>query len=140
MENPIRKFSWHEFFPQGNGLQRFLDLAFEWTWLMWLFCFCSQEQYWCCDCSLVSYHTCLFPFPSLHMLPLRFSFPIFILNMFDIVCILLSGIFYGYPDLVCNFLHTCWWHLWGLSSSWRGLCSISWAWWVLVFEQSSFTK
>lgn len=39
------------------------------------------------------------------------------------------GLFYGYPDLVCNFFHIIWRNLWGIPPSGRG-------WWCLFLPLS----
>lgn len=63
----ITVYKWHEFFPRGIQMSEDLYIytyiliyVEEWVYLCCHFSFPSQEQYWCCDCALGSYCSCMF--------------------------------------------------------------------------------
>ena len=119
----IRTYAWHEFFPQGNKWNDktkiyipficFLKLSYvvlqQRTTLVWWLHSGLQSFLWDYASSLVISFSLVHANPFVQLLTLG----------------MYTGVFYGYPDLVCYILHIIWRCLWGIPSSWRGLTNLS---------------
>lgn len=60
MRVKINNFKWHEFFPRGKKNEYVACVSMFHSAMLVSCCYIifSEEQYWCCHCSLGSGHSC----------------------------------------------------------------------------------